>query len=154
MCAINRTGHSGAVGESHPGGLSADGLPASLQLVSDVVMQVPGKASDEAQHVIRDAIRKQAAHIGQYGRVLDQFRKQVMLHAGRGGLNPAQAPGLVQHCGRDAAEECVGLGHLGQRGGLSKALTTCPPGIAARIFSSRSASTAGKTSSFMAYRPC
>ena len=90
--------------------LAADGRPAGLELVPDVVVEVPREAEDVAEHVVGDHVRVEPAHVREQARVRHELREHVVLEARRGRLHPAEPPRRGEQPGRELAEEGVGVG--------------------------------------------
>ena len=101
-------------------------------------MEVLGEAQDEGEDVVGDHVAEDPLHVGDDHRRFDQFGVEVLLHAGRGRLGPAQLGRLPQHSRRQVAEQGVGVAdgqqgvglvaglHHGHRGGRgANLLQTC-----------------------------
>ena len=96
-------------------GDTADGLPDRMGLLTNVAMQVAGETEYEAEHMVGDDIVEQAAHICELAGVIGQFRKNVVLQAGSGGLHPFQFFSRSQQIGSDLAEERLGVSDFCER---------------------------------------
>ena len=88
---------------------SAHWFPDAGFLLTNVGVQIPGEARDIAQRLVGDAIIEQAAHVSRAAEMRDQFGKQIMFHAGRGGLNPTKPLRTRKQFGRHAPKRCVGV---------------------------------------------
>ena len=114
VSAIDRVAHPRARGKRDSLAFTAHGLPLADQLLANVGVQIAGETEHHAQHVLGDDVGVQAPHVGQHDRMFDQFGEQVMLHAGRGRLDPAKARRGGEQLGRELAEEGRSSGHLAQ----------------------------------------
>ena len=101
----------GAGGELERGGALAV-APGALLLCCPIARDVPRKAEDEAQHVVRNRVVEDAPHVGHDDRMGDQLGKEVALQAGQRSLNPAQLARCVQHLRGNLTIERLGSGDL------------------------------------------
>ena len=71
-----------------------------------------GQPRDRRHHLVSDHVAEESAGIGEYAGVVYQLGEDIVLEAGREGLDPAELAGFGQQHGRDLAEK--GVGEIGR----------------------------------------